>query len=49
VERASSRARLAYIAVGTVLFLIARSTRRRQGDWAHDEADDAVSDASTRD
>jgi APA family basic amino acid/polyamine antiporter len=40
---------LAYVAVGTVLFLIARATRRRQGDWAHDEADDAVSDTSTRD
>lgn len=32
---------LAYVVVGTVLFLIARATRRRQGDWAHDEADDA--------
>jgi len=32
----------AYVVAGTVLFLIARATRRRQGDWAHDEADDAT-------
>lgn len=29
-----------YVAVGTVLFLIARSARRREGDWANDDVDE---------
>nr|WP_106298688.1 APC family permease [Knoellia remsis] len=36
---------LGYIVVGTVLFLIARAARKREGDYAQDEADTLPDDA----